>query len=84
MLSHQNKQRAKDTSGPLHRHDLEIHGGEPQRYTTEIVGKEKKILRLYTLEAKLMERQTEQLSMNERQERSRRGGIVRLCANVEN
>ena len=47
------------------------------------MGKEKKILRLYTLEAKLIEKQKPGLSMNDRQERTRRGGIVRLSANIE-
>ena len=35
------------------------------------------------LEAKHIEKQKQGLSMNDRQERSRRGGIVRLSANIE-
>ena len=84
MIDHLRKQRSKNTSGPLYRHDLQVHDGVQQMYTTEIIGKEKKILRMYTLEAKHMEKQSPALSMNDRQERSRRGGIVRLSANIEN
>ena len=84
MIDHLRKQRSKNTSGPLYRHDLQVHDGVQQLYTTEITGKEKKILRMYTIEAKHMEKQSLALSTNDRQERSRRGGIVRLSANLEN
>ena len=83
MVGHLKLQKQKNSSGALYRHDCEVHYGEIQQYSTEILGREKKILRLYTLEAKHMEKQKQGLSMNDRQERSRRGGIVRLSTNIE-
>ena len=70
MVDHQKKQRAKNSSGPLYRHDLYVYKGVHQQNTTEVIGKVKKILRLYNLESKFMEMQTPIYSMNDRQERS--------------
>ena len=71
MAGHLKLQKQKNSSGALYRHDLEIHNGVTQEYSAEVLGKEKKILRLYTLEAKLIEKQKPGLSMNDRQERTR-------------
>ena len=83
MAGHLKLQNAKNSTRALYRHDLKVHNGDPQGYITEVLGKEKRNLRLYTLEAKHMEKQTPGLSMNDRQESSRRGEIVRLSASKE-
>ena len=73
------KQRSKNTSRPLYRHDLAHHNGVPQKYITNIVNSEKKIVRLYSLEALSIEKQDSKLSMNERNDGGW-GGIVRITA----
>ena len=83
MVENLKVQRQLDKSGALYRYDYEVHSGVKQQYSTEILGRERKILRLYTLEAKHMEQQKQGLSMNDRQERSRRGRIVRLSAYID-
>ena len=51
MLCHLRDQKSKKTSSPIYRHDVDRHDGEPQRYTTSIIAREKKIVRLSCLEA---------------------------------
>ena len=56
-----------------------MHGGEKQVYSTEIIGSEKKIVRLNCLEGINIEQQPNNLLMNGRNEGGR-GGIVRITA----
>ena len=79
MKTHLNDQRIKKSKSPLHRHDVEHHNGVQQQYVTNIVNSEKKIVRLYSLEALSIEKQDSKLSMNERNEGGR-GGVVRITA----
>ena len=79
MNGHLKDQRSKKSSNSLHRHDLEKHGGIPQKYVTTIIGREKKLVRLNCLEAILIEKQPPTLSMNAKQEGGR-GGVVRISA----
>ena len=41
MVDHLAGQKAKRECNPLHRHDLNDHGGNPQRYKTRILGRAK-------------------------------------------
>ena len=43
MAGHLKLQNAKNSSGALYRHDLEVHNGDPQGYITEVLGKEKTV-----------------------------------------
>ena len=79
MMSHLKTQRQKKTSCPLYRHDVKSHQGIPQRYTTEILASEKKLVRLNCLEGIKIERQPDNLLLNDRNERGR-GGLVRITA----
>ena len=79
MRSRLSGQRRKSSSNPLWRHDLDAHGGIHQKYTTSIVAREKKLLRLHCLEAIHIERQLSALSINARMEHGR-GGVVRISA----
>ena len=79
MSQHLRTRDSQSTACPLYRHDRDHHGGERQSYTTKIVAAESKIVRLYTLEALLIEKQDSAKSMNERNERGR-GGVVRITA----
>ena len=79
MRSHLSGQRTKSTSNPLWRHDMDTHGGSHQKYTTSIVAREKKLLRLHCLEAIHIEKQPPTHSINARMEHGR-GGVVRISA----
>ena len=79
MQSHLKLMNTKSNSNPLHRHNVDGHGGEVQDYICEVIGKEKKIVRLNTREALEIEKLTSVQSMNAKQECGR-GGIVRIHA----
>ena len=79
MLGHLRSQAKRQSHSPLHRHDTEHHGGNPQLYSTSIVASEKKIIRLYCNEALQIEKQDNKYSMNERNEGGR-GGVVIISA----
>lgn len=65
------------TSCPLYRHDVKCHQGVQQKYATEILASEKKIVKLNCLEAIRIERQPSNLLPNHRNEKGR-GGVVRI------
>ena len=79
MKDHLKGQRSKASSNPLHRHDVEHHQGDPQKYSMRILGREQRILPLSVLEGLYIESQIKGTSMNEKNERGR-GGLVRLVA----
>ena len=79
MVDHLAGQKARRENNPLHRHDLNDHGGNPQTYKTRILGRERRILPLTILEALYIEGQAKGTSFNDRNEYGR-GQIVRLTA----
>ena len=79
MLGHLDGQKAKSSSNPLHRHDMEVHSGDPQVYSTRIIRKERTLLPLSLTEALYIEKQSPGTSLNGREEGGR-GSIVRLQA----
>ena len=81
MNGHLTTQAAGDLSGPMTRHDKEVHGGVPQMYKVCVVDRGRRLLTLATTEAMWIEKQHVEVSMNLRQEAGR-GGIVRLTAST--
>ena len=79
MLGHTKDHRSKCNKSPLYRHDRDCHNDMTQSYTMRKIGTEKKIVRLACLEALEIERQPENLIMNEKNEQGR-GGLVRISA----
>ena len=79
MLAHLKTQKQKNNACPLYRHDCDQHDGIRQRYTTEIVASERKIVKLNCLEGISIERQDNKLLLNDRNEKGR-GGVVRISA----
>ena len=79
MLGHLRTQRQRKTTCPLFRHDRDKHYGVKQKYVTEIVASERKIVKLNCLEGITIAKQPEALSLNERNEKGR-GGVVRISA----
>ena len=79
MLAHLKGQKQKSMSNPLHRHDLEVHSGAKQEYTSTIIATEAKIVRLSFNESLRIEKQNPILSMNKRNENGH-GGVIRLTA----
>ena len=65
--------------GILYRHDVTVHGGEPQKYFATMVAPEKKIVRLHCNKALNIEKQDPFFSTNDRMEGGR-GGLVRISA----
>ena len=58
--------RAKRLPCPLYRHDKDVPGGHPQKYVTTIVSREREIVKLNASEAISLEKQPQQLLINER------------------
>ena len=79
MTAHLKGQKARSSSNPLHRHDLEAHGGDPQEYLARILGRERSLLPLNVLESLFIEKQSPGSSINSRMEGGR-GRLVRLVA----
>ena len=79
MVSHLQGQRAKSSSNPLYRHDIERHNGEMQQYKTRILTSEKNLLPLAIIESLYIEQQYPGSSFNDRMEGGR-GALVRLIA----
>ena len=82
MQGHLSGQRAKSNSNPLHRHDVEAHGGVPQQYECRILARERNQLPLKILEALYIEKQRPLTSLNDKNEAGR-GGLIRLRATRE-
>ena len=79
MLSHLSDQNSKCSKSPLFRHDRDSHNGKKQSYTMKKIGTEKKIVRLVCLEALEIEKQPDNLMINEKNEQGR-GRLVRIHA----
>ena len=72
-------QKAEQESNALHRHDVDQHDGEVQKYRTRILHSERNLLPLCLMEGVFIEKQDPNLRMNDRNEAGR-GGIIRLTA----
>ena len=81
MLSHRQGHVNKRNNNPLHKHDIEAHNGSVQQYTATVVEKEGSILHLTMREAILIEAQMHGTSMNDRYEKGRGNGIIRIQLN---
>ena len=79
MLGHLSDQQSKCSKSPLFRHDRDCHNGVKQTYTMRKIGSERKIVRLACLEALEIEKQPDNLIINEKNEQGR-GGLVRIQA----
>ena len=84
MEQHIKAQQQKLSSSAMYRHDCDVHNGVAQSYSTKIIAKEKRIVRLYCSEALHIERQDRQLSINVKMEGGRtNSGVVRIRATRE-
>ena len=79
MTSHLDGRRRKQGSNALFRHDLEVHAGTEQSYSTRILTRERTNLPLNIIEGLYIEKQKIGTSLNGKNE-SGRGSIVRLVA----
>ena len=80
-LTYRTGQERGDQGNALHRHDEEHHQGQVQEYSAKIVTREISLLTLTVREALLQEHQIQQVSMNDRIEMGRSGGIIRIHTN---
>ena len=66
MYGHLSGQKYKHTSNPLYRHDIEYHNGCPQKYTTRILARDRRILPVKITEGLYIEAQLKGTSMNDK------------------
>ena len=66
----------------MHKHDKDKHDGVVQYYTAHYVTEERSLLHLVMREGILIQHQMYGTSMNERKEKGRGTGIVRIQAAV--
>ena len=79
IRTHRVGHEREDNKNTLRKHDLEKHNGIRQEYKVVIVQKERSLLHLVMREALMIEGQSDEFSMNDKNEQGR-GGIVRLHA----
>ena len=77
---HQEDHMRKSSGSALHQHDVGKHNGEIQEYYGRIVSKEISLLTLGIKEAVLQGHQKPEVSINDRIEMGRRGGLIRIAA----
>ena len=75
---HRQKHLAKNESNVMVKHDKECHGGIIQQYTAKFVKSERSLLHLSLTEALLIEGQLNGTSMNDRLERGKGTGVIRI------
>ena len=80
--SHRDGHRRGDPSNPMTRHDIDAHNGIKQEYTAMFLGEERGLLPLAMKEALMIEKQTHGTSMNDKMERGKGTGIIRIQAGV--
>ena len=66
----------------MHKHDILKHNGQVQQYTARYVTEERGILPLAMREGILIESQIHGTSLNDRKEKGRATGLVRIQAGV--
>ena len=64
------------------RHDKDTHSGVKQQYTAMFLGEERGLLPLAMKEALMIEKQTHGTSINDKMERGRGTGVIRIQAGV--
>ena len=71
-------QENRKSSCPLLRHDMKHHHGVQQKYMTNIVASEKKIVKLSCLEAVHIEKHPNHILLNEKNEKEWRAKPLQL------
>ena len=82
QLAHRKGHEKNKPNNPMEKHDRECHQGIKQRYTAKFIGEERGLLPLSMKEAIMIEKQHAGTSMNDKLERGRGTGIVRIQANI--
>ena len=78
QLTHRTQHKARNKSNVMVKHEMEKHKGQIQEYTCRLVTKERSLLHLSLREAILIQGQVHGTSMNDRLERGRGTGIIRV------
>ena len=82
QLAHRKGHNKNKPNNPMEKHDRECHQGVKQSYTAKFIGEERGLLPLSMKEAILIEKQHAGTSMNDKLERGRGTGIVRIQAEI--
>ena len=80
--SHRDGHRRGDSNNPMARHDKDTHSGVKQQYTAMFLGEERGLLPLAMKEVLMIEKQTHRTSINDKMERGRGTGVIRIQARV--
>ena len=82
QLDHRKGHEKNKPNNPMVKHDIECHQGNKQTYTSKFIGEDRGLLPLSMKEAIMIEKQHAGTSMNDKLERGRGTGIVRIQASV--
>ena len=80
--SHRDGHRRGDSNNPCTRHDNDAHSGVKQEYTAMFLGEERGLLPLAMKEALMIVKQHHGTSINDKLERGKGTGIIRIQAGV--
>ena len=64
------------------KHELEAHNGEKQQYIAGFINRQRGLLHLSLMEALLIEGQLYGTSLNDRKEKGRSTGIIRINTGI--
>ena len=82
QLDHRLAHIRKEEDNVMYKHDKDKHDGVVQRYTAHYVTEERSLLNLVMREGIMIQHQMHGTSMNERKEKGRGTGIVRIQAAI--
>ena len=83
-LAHRTGHQARRENNALVKHEKEVHDNEPQLYTAKMITKERGLLNLALREALLLEGQVQGTSLNDRKEKGRGVGMIRIQVSQQN
>ena len=76
--THREQHQKKNPSNVMHKHDVEKHNGDRQKYTAKLIQTDRGLLHISLREAILIAGQHYGTSMNDRLEKGRGTGIIRI------
>ena len=79
---HRDGHTARSKKNILVKHEMENHNGIPQEYSAKHIGREKGLLHLALKDAIMIESQVMGTSMNDRKEKGRSTGLIRVSTGI--
>ena len=79
---HRKGHNARNKNNCLVKHEFEAHNGEKQQYIAGFINRQRGLLHLSLMEALLIEGQLAGTSLNDRKEKGRSTGIIRINTGI--